>query len=266
MVNKWVKRSIQVANSPGYLDGLSKVYPSGVLPRRPLDAVAKQRLRSLYESGDSAGLVKFLLGLTKKKHPFPIEHPYASIFRQKPKLIQKNPAVFQQLEKTIMSMPLEDIIRGCERPIDLNRVMGQAFQNWLRRYFSSRGIPFLPENQLQSYSKSAFLDGKNAKILDYLNRRLGYKLDRGRDFLFKVGDKFVVGEARFLSTSGGSQTRDLNETIEFIKGVKGRVTAVGVLDGIVWFNRSYVRRLSSLKDDEPALTVLLLDEFLKSFR
>ena len=102
--------------------------------------------------------------------------------------------------------------------------------------------------------------------MDYVNRKLKLSLERGRDFLFKVENKFVIGEARFLSTSGGSQTRDLIETIEFIKSLKGQIIAVGVLDGIVWFNKSYVKRLSELEDDEPALTVLLLKDFLEGLR
>lgn len=265
-MNKWVEKSIEIANSSGYLDNLSLIYPSRLLPRRPLDDIDKQQIKSLYEKGDSATLVRFLLGLTKRRHPFPIEHPYASILRQRPELIQRNPGVFQQLEKMIMSMPVEDIMRGCERRIDLNRVMGQAFQRWLKQYFSSKGIPFLSEIRFQSYSNVAFLDGKDKKILDYVNRRLGYNLERGRDFLYRIEDKFLVGEARFLSTAGGSQSRDLTETIQFIRSVRGTATAVGVLDGIIWFNNSYVSRLSDLGNDEPALTVLLLDEFLKSFR
>jgi hypothetical protein len=161
-------------------------------------------------------------------------------------------------------MSVEDVIKGVERPIDINRVMGQAFYNWLGRHFPSRGIPILPESQFGNYVSGAFFHGRDADILGYVTRVLGHTLERGRDFLYKKGDKFVVGEARFLSTGGGSQDRDLNETIEFIRQNKGRVIGLGVLDGIVWFNKSYVRKLSDLKDDEPALTVLLLEDFLKS--
>ena len=265
-MNKWVEKSIEIANAHGYLDKLSMIYPADVLPRRPLGNFDRQEIKSLYDAGDSKSLVRFLLGLTKRGHPFPIEHPYASIFRQKPQLIPENPAVFQKLEKIIMSMPLEDVIRGITRPIDLNRVMGQAFQNWLVKYFPDRGIPVLPLAQFRSYNDSAFLDGKDAKILDYVSRELGYSLTRGRDLLYKIDDRYVLGEARFLSTSGGSQSRDLNETIDFIKRIKGKVSGIGIIDGIIWFNRSYVNRLSNLGSDEPALTVLLLEEFLKSFR
>jgi len=263
-MNKWVSKSIELANAPGYLDKLSKIYPAALLPRRPLDNQAKEQIKTLHEEEKAKELVFFLLGLIKQKHPFPIEHPYASILRQKPQLISKNPRVFEELGRIILSIPVEEIIKGCERSIDINRVMGQAFYNWLIQFFPGRGIPILPESQFDDYNGKALLKGRNAKILDYVNRKIGIKSDRGRDFLYKIGDKFVIGEARFLSTSGGSQTRDLKETTEFIKKLRGRITAVGVIDGIVWFNRSYVNLLRTLESDKPALTVLLLEEYLKS--
>ena len=265
-MNEWVKKSLELANSQGYLDRVSKIYPAQTLPVRPLNKQVKESIQTLHKQGDLEGLLKLLLKITKKGHPFPIEHPYASIFRQKPSLIEKNPLVFQELGKIILSMPFEDIVKGVERPIDINRVMGQAFYNWLRSYFPNRGMPILPEAEFISYRDGAFLDGRNASIIEFVARRLGRRLERGRDFLFKIGDIYIIGEARFLSTSGGSQTRDLNETIEFIKTTKGRLIGVGVIDGIVWFNKSYIQKLSNLGDDEPALTVLLLEDFLKSFR
>lgn len=264
-MNEWVRKSLELAKSEDYLDRLITVYPATALPVRPLNEQAKESIRSLHEQGDFEGLLRLLFQITKKGHPFPIEHPYASIFRQNPKLIEKNPTVSRELGKILLSMPIQDLIKGVERPIDINRVMGQAFYNWFRSYFPQRGIPVLPESRFEGYKGRAFFDGRNAAILEYVTRRLGRRLERGRDFLYRSGDKFVIGEARFLSTSGGSQTRDLNETIEFIKRNKGRIIGVGVLDGIVWFNRSYVKKLSSLGDDEPALTVLLLEEFLENF-
>jgi hypothetical protein len=264
-LNEWVRKSIRLAESEGYLDKLSSIYPATTLPVRPLNNQLRDKIRLLHKNGDLEGLLKLLLELTKKKHPFPIEHPYASIFRQNPGLIEKNPRVFQELGRVILSMSVEDVIKGVERPTDINRVMGQAFYKWLRNHFSNQGIPILPEPQFTSYTGNTLFDGRNSDILTYVTRTLKLQLVRGRDFLYKTkSGRFVIGEARFLSTSGGSQNRDLNETIEFIRHTKGKVIGVGVLDGIVWFNRRYVDMLSSLEDDEPALTVLLLEDFLNS--
>jgi hypothetical protein len=262
--NPWVRKSLELANSHGYLDRLTEIYPATVLPRRPLDEGVREELKALHQKGDWNGLLSLLLKLARKKHPFPIEHPYASIFRQKRDLVQKNPETVRRLGEIILSMPVEDVVRGSERPADINRVMGSAFQNWLRKAFPSWGIPVLPRSQFETYRGLCFLDARNTAIQNYVNSRLGIKLERGRDFLAKVKDRYVVGEARFLSTSGGSQTRDLLETINFIKTVKGNVQAIGVIDGIVWFNGKYVRVLSELGEGEVVLTALLLKDFLKS--
>jgi hypothetical protein len=262
-MNEWTEKSIEIANMPGYLDRLSQIYPATLLPKRPLDDQAKKCIRTLYGQKKAKELIIFLFGLTRQKHPFPIEHPYASIFRQKPQLIDNNPEVFTELEKIILSMPVEDVIKGCERPIDINRVMGQAFHNWLTKYFQGK-VPILAINDFDRYTGRAFLKGRDAEILAYVDQRIGISINRGRDFLYKTENKFVIGEARFLSTSGGSQTRDLQETISFIRNLKGKMVAVGVIDGIVWFNNAYVDLLGMLNDDEPALTVLLLEEYLKS--
>jgi hypothetical protein len=266
MLNKWVKKSLEIAQSQNYLDRLSEIYPAEPLQRRPLEDDVKERIREVHERGDWKELLRIIFKQTKKGHPFPIEHPYASILRQKPKLLENNPEVTRTLGSMLLEMSIDDIFRGMERPIDINRVMGPAFHNWLRRYFPNQGIPVLPQHQFESYRSRAFLDAKNAGILKYLNEKFGYELDRGRDFLFKISDKFVVGEARFLSTSGGSQTRDLKETIDFVRKMRGKVMAIGVVDGIVWFNRSYVKLLSSLTEDEPVLSALLLKDFLESLR
>jgi hypothetical protein len=265
-LNKWVKKSIEVANSRGYLDKLIEIYPAMILPRRPLEDDARREISSLYEKKDWQELLKLLLRLTRREHPFPIEHPYASIFRQKQGLIETNPETFRKLGEAILSMPIEDVIKGCERPADINRVMGSAFQSWLKRFFPAHGIPVLPESEFEEFQGLCFLDARDKVILDYVNKKLGVKLERGRDFLAKVGNKYVVGEARFLSSSGGSQTRDLRETTSFIKSLKGKVCAVGVVDGIVWFNKKYVEMLAELGEDEVILTALLLKDFLEDFR
>lgn len=265
-MNRWVEKSLKIAKSYGYLDRLAEIYPATTLPRRSLGDEEREKLKLLHQKGDWKRLLQTLFKFTKEGHPFPIEHPYASILRQKPNLAQKNLGIFEKLGREMLSMSIEDLIRGCERPIDLNRVMGSAFFNWLGKYFLERGIPILPESEFDSYDSLCFLDARNAAILDYVKRKLGITLERGRDVLAKKGDRYVVGEARFLSTSGGSQTRDLRETIGFVRSLKGKVSAIGVVDGIVWFNRSYVKMLSELADDEVVLTALLLKDFLETLR
>lgn len=266
LLNEWVKKSLELATSQGYLDRLAQIYPSTIPQRRPLEGDVKKKIEYFYNQGDGENLLRLLFELTKRKHPFPIEHPYASILRQKPQLIEKNQKVFQQLGEIILSMDLEDIIKGCERPADINRIMGSAFRRWLKDYFLRQGYIFLPEHQFKISHKPAFFDGANSAILNFINRNLHISLKRGRDFLFKLNNKYVVGEARFLSTAGGSQTRDLLETISFVRTAKKYLTAVAVIDGIIWFYNPYIRELSKLRKDEPAVSALLLKEFLETLQ
>jgi hypothetical protein len=262
-MNKWVSKSLRLARSKGYLDELSQIYPSEIPPQRPLSKEERQAIQSYYEKKDWLTLLKALFALTKINHPFPIEHPYASLMRQIPELIDINPRICQQLGEALLSMPVQQLVAGCERPIDINRRMGPVFRKWLKQYFTSQGYKFLQEHGFDS-TDTSFLDAADTSILNYINRKLGIKTTRGRDLLAKIKGKHVVGEARFLSTSGGSQTRDLVETISFIKSTKKTVVAVGVVDGIVWFDKKYIGMLSALEEDEPVLTALLLQDFLEN--
>lgn len=265
-MNKWVRRSLEIANSPGYLDRLSAIYPAIRPPRRPLPNSAKQKIAELHRAGDGRGLVTLLLALRGKGHPFPFEHPYASLLGKYPELLDKNPDIVRHLGESLLALSVKEIIRGCERPADINRVMGPAFRNWLRHFFPTQGYPVLPEAQFETYGGPAFLDAANSAVLHHASYKLGFPLERGRDFLARVGTRYVIGEARFLSTSGGSQTRDLRETIGFVKSAKKHLVAIAVLDGVIWFNRAYVQIVSELGKDEPALTALLLYDFLESLR
>jgi len=264
MVNEWVKRSLELALSPGYLDKLSEIYPASLSPQRPLSEQNRSKIRELHSSGKLKELFLFLLDLTRSGHPFPIEHPYAAILRQKPELIKLNSVVVEQICSILQQMTPEEIIRGCERPADINKLMGSMFRSWIKNYFINNGYRFVSPYEFENTQSYVFLNASNAKILEYVNSRLRIQLSKGRDFLAKMGGKIIIGEARFLSTKGGSQTRDLDETLSFVRTTKKHLIAVAVLDGIVWFDRSYVKKLSELADDEPALSAILLKDFLES--
>lgn len=263
-MNKWVQRSIELANTPGYLDRLTEVYPAVPTQRSPLSRVIREEIRMLLEKGENLELIKLLLRL--QGYPFPLEHPYVPVLRGKPELLYENVKLVEQIGQILASLGPDGVIRGCERPPDLNRQMGPRFKNWLRKYFTPKGYAFLPEYAFGNYRGKAFLNVGDAGITRYANENLGCQITRGRDFLVRVGNEFAIGEARFLSDSGGSQRRDVRETIAFAKDKIGNVTKVAVLDGMPWFENDMLSVIQSLKDDEPGLSALLLDEFLESLR
>lgn len=152
---------------------------------------------------------------------------------------------------------------SCEEPKEFNRQIGPLFRKWLR----TLGYPFLPEQEFQEYYKGiAFLEGTNGDLKNYANRKLNCNLDRGIDFLIKVGNKHIIGEGKFLTDYGGHQDRQFERALQLIKQKQGKAVRVAVLDDVVWIKRNTAmfRTVSELK--EVALSGLLLKEFLETLR
>lgn len=261
-MNKWIKASIELANSPRYLDKLTEIYPSVPTERAPLPPSVKGQIGELQEPKSEAELIDLLIHL--RSHPFPFEHPYVSILRAMPNLIKQNPVVVRDIGNILRKLGTKGIINGCERPPDLNRQMGHSFRNWLKRKFQPKGYRFLDEYTFSTYDGNAFLNCGDKKISAYANSHLGCNINRGRDLLAKVNGKYTIGEARFLSSGGGSQSRDVRETINFVKDKIGRVKKIAVIDGMPWFDADMLGVIKTLDNDEVGLSALLLDDFLQT--
>lgn len=279
-INIWTRKTLDLATSKNYLDRLLEIYPATLPPERSLPENIKLKIRTLYESRKFDELLLLLIDLKDEKYPFPIEHPYASLLRylskgQRRRIMELNPMIAKELANLVASIGLDNIIRGVERPKDINRTLGTAFKNWLRRKFVSS--PFRVVNQCKELPQSqcegsiCIYTGPDEEIGEFVKHYLKLEEPRegfyNRDLIVRIGNTYIIGEARFLSTPGGSQERDLNETLEFIKIVKSEaksdVKAIALLDGIVWFYDSYVEKIKRVAvGDNVVMSALLLEEYL----
>jgi len=257
-MNRWVKKSIEVANAPGYLDRLSEVYPVTREAERVLPLEIKTQLKDAYDERDGIHLLRILLELGK----FPIKDPYVAFLRRKDIFVTYNPNVTDRLAETLFSMSFDELIRGCEEPKEFNRQMGTLFGKWLPKL----GYPFLSEQEFDRYEGIAFLLGSDAEKMNYANRILKCNLRKGLDLLAKAGSNHIVGEAKFLTDSGGHQNAQFEDALRLVLGKDGRAIRIAVLDGVVWItgNTKMFRRVSGL--EENILSALLLKEFLESLR
>ena len=148
-MNKWVQKSIELANSPGYLDRLSEVYPVTREAKRVLSSEIKAQLKDAYDERDGARLVRALLELDK----FPIKDPYVAFLRRRDIFLTYNPNVIDRLAQTLFSMNFDELISGCEEPKEFNRQIGTLFRNWLPKL----GYPFLSEDEFDKYEGTTFL-------------------------------------------------------------------------------------------------------------
>jgi len=257
-MNKWVAKSIELANRPGYLDKLSSVYPVVLSSDRPLPTEMQERLRELFERKDRINLLRELINLDK----FPIKDPYVAFFRNVPSAIDNNPTTVERITNTIFSMGFENMLEGIEEPKEFNRKIGMLF----KRYLPNLGYPMLPKEKFKIYKRTAILEGSDADLKEFAKRNLGYKIEKGLDVLAKIGGKFIVGEAKFLTDFGGHQNAQFEDAMRLIKYGSSRMVKIAILDGVVWIKNGskMFKTISNLNDNQIVLSALLLKDFLDS--
>jgi hypothetical protein len=89
-------------------------------------------------------------------------------------------------------------------------------------------------------------------------------LDKAPDFIAKVKQKYVIGEAKFLTDYGSHQYAQLQDALRLLNQHEGEALKVAILDGVVWIKNSTKMYRTISVVDKPAFTALLLKEFLLS--
>ncbi|MCB5245822.1 MAG: hypothetical protein WC179_01165 [Candidatus Cloacimonadaceae bacterium] len=255
-MNEWIKKSIDLANSPHYLDNLHNIYPISEETWRPIPIETKKTLEAAFSSDDNVALLIELLKLPK----FPVNDPYVAFLRKNPKFITYNPATVNRIAQKVRSIGFKAMIEDIEEPKSSSRSMGILFKTWLKKI----GYPFFQESEFEKYNGVAFLEGGDKKLKDFANNKLGFKLDKGLDIVAKVKGQYIIGEAKFLTDYGGSQNASFEDAMRLLAAKGGRAIKIAILDGVVWINNKskMFRKISEL--NEIALSALLLKEFLES--
>jgi len=264
-MNKWVKKSIKLASSDKYLDNLMKIYPVDLNLPRKIKPEEKERIRKIFKTRNKKNLISVLLELKR----FPIDDPYVAFLRKDRKALDKNPKTIQRIGKKLYSMNLKEIFIGASRPKSPSRQLGQMFKKWL----STLGYPVLAKDNFLKYKNIAILDGGDATLKKFAKEELGYRGQKGLDMVLRIKDRFIIGEAKFITASGGTQDKGFRETIAFIKSKGKKALRIAILDGVVWLvsqKKTKKRRklnlyetVSRLDKRQIALSALLLENFIK---
>ena len=257
-MNKWVQKSIEIANAQRYLDRLSEVHPVTLEARRVLPNEIKSQLKDAYNRRDGIKLIRALLRLDK----FPIKDPYIAFLREKGEFVDYNPETLARIAQTLFSMSFEELIQGCEEPKEFNRQIGTLFRKWLPKL----GYPFLAEDEFSKHKDIAFLSGGNGEKMDYANRVLGCNLSKGLDLLAKASSNYIIGEAKFLTDIGGHQNAQFQDAMRLIEGNEGAAIRIAVLDGVVWIKGKAKMYKRICEVEGIILSALLLKDFLESLR
>ena len=123
-MNKWVQKSIKLANSQGYLDRLFEIYPIETGNPRQIPETLKKEIQKAFKDKNKVELIKKLLKLPK----FPIDDPYIASIRRHPFLLQKNPKTIERITGKLFSMDVETILDLGSSPKSLSRQLGYSFK------------------------------------------------------------------------------------------------------------------------------------------
>lgn len=266
-MNMWTQMSIDFANQKNYLDELYKVYPISPNLRRELSPHIQNNIETAFINKDNVALIKNLLQLEL----FPIKDSYVAYLRKDPSSISRNPQTINRIAGTIYGMGLDAVIDKCTEPKETNRQIGPMFKYWLNK--NALGVPVYKnvKDFLNNPDENAVLNVSDAEMANFAVKYLGYKREKGLDFLARFNKKYVVGEAKFLTDFGGHQNAQFDDAVSTMTStfhssiLNTEVIPIAIMDGVLYIkgNNKLYRYLEN-HEEQIIISSLLLREFLYS--
>jgi len=162
-------------------------------------------------------------------------------------------------------MDWDSLLKEMRKPKSASRQMGNSFKKWVQeryKFISYTDFKYYREEDL------VFLQGSDSTLKKYVTDELTIKLldtKKGLDVLFRKGKRFCFGEAKFITDSGGTQTNQLNVALDILNDSREpNICSFAILDGIVWFDRNYIKKIDERKGKN-IITAILFDEFVQEF-
>lgn len=256
-MNKWIELSIEFASQRNYLDELFKVYPTIPEGIREIDKGKWNNVENAFKNDDKEILIQSLLNLNL----FPIKDSYVAYLRHDKTAIKRNPNTIDRLYGRLKELGLNEIWNRVSEPKETNRQLGPMFRNWLKK--GVLGAPLLSLDEFESNDKNAILDASDNEKRDFAKKYLGYKRDKGLDFVARFNSKYVIGEAKFLTDFGGHQNAQFNDVISTLED-NAKAIKIAILDGVLYIkgkNKMY-RNITKSYSEYNIMSILILRDFL----
>ncbi len=264
IINYWIEKSIELANQRNYLDLLFKVYPMSVNLSREIKKEDEESIKRYFNERNDTELLKILL----KQDLFPIKDSYVAFLKRDNTAIYRNPATVSRLTGMLYEMGLEEIYSKIALPKETNRQIGPLFHNWIAK--GSLGCKVTQDhNEILNSKENIVLNSSDADMANFAREHLGYTHPKGLDFLGKFNNKYVIGEAKFLTDYGGHQNAQFNDAIAVMKSkldTDKEVIPIAILDGVLYLKNDgkMFRSITEEYKDDNILSAVLLRDFLYS--
>lgn len=259
-MNKWTQLSIDYANQRSYLDDLYQVYPTIPEGIRDIDNAAWKKVELAFEKKDNTALVRSLLKLDL----FPIKDSYVAYLKRDPLSIERNPSTINRLCGRLYELGLSKIFERATEPKETNRQIGPMFRAWLRK--KALGVDTMDVGEFGRTNKDAVLDAGDTAMMQYARANLGYRHNKGLDFIARFNGKYVIGEAKFLTDFGGHQNAQFSDAMSTIRAEGVNAIKVAILDGVIYIksNNKMYRSICTEYAQHNIVSALVLREFLYS--
>ncbi len=145
--------------------------------------------------------------------------------------------------------------------------MGPLFKRWVAS--NVIGVPVVndPEEFLRR-DDNCILNASDNIMYKFAAEFLGFRRNKGVDFLAKFGGKYIAGEAKFLTDFGGHQNAQFEDALASLHSFKKsglEVVPVAILDGVLYLkNHGKMYEYLSHNHKDNIMSALLLREFLYS--
>jgi len=257
-MNYWTELSIEYANQRSYLDDLFTVYPTIPEGIREVDEKIWNNIEESFKNENKIELLKNLLSLPL----FPIKDSYVAYLKRDRSALYRNPNTVDRLCGRLYEMGINEIFKRCTQPKETNRQIGPLFRRWIEK--KTLGIDILGDIEFNKTKRNAILKGSDKQLKEFALNRLNYDGDKGLDFIARVNDKYIVGEAKFLTDFGGHQNAQFEDAKNFLRNKSINAVKIAILDGILYIrgNSKMHKYLNDHKEEYNILSSLLLREFL----
>jgi hypothetical protein len=254
-MNKWAKKTVNLVTKLNYLDRLQDIYPHEDV-ERDVDESTIIDIRNAFESKNNSALLNKLLDLEK----FPYKDSYVGFLRKDRKAIPRNPQTVKRICDKLYDMGIEGVISGATSPKEANTRRGNQFSDWTRNSFN-----WLKVDDFRASKSGVFmLDATELEARDFCNAVMGVGISKRPDMVAKCDCKYVIGEAKFLSSTGGNQGRAFDDGMQLATNASGSAYKVFILDGIHWIEQGSEQFKRIEYGTAAVFSSLLLDNFLNS--
>ena len=257
-MNPWIQLSIDYANQRSYLDDLFKVYPTIPDGIREIDEKLWDNIEKSFKKKNNKELIENLI----KLNLFPIKDSYVAYLKRDKKASNRNPKTIARLSGRLYEMGLDAIYARCSEPKETNRQIGPLFRRWLGK--KSLGVSYLKTDKFLNTKENAVLDAGDTEMRAFARKHLNYKHNKGLDFIARFNEKYVIGEAKFLTDFGGHQNAQFNDAIATIKSKNIKAIKIAILDGVLYIkgkNKMY-KDITTKYKKENIMSSLVLRDFL----